>query len=210
MDDIDKLLAIAEDALSDDQPSLPSDLFKESPERADELRTMLKKRNGFFAFARSLHVFPVGIPKAGYDLVSWNSLVLWRQAYGSLIEGGVFFAENLFGDQYAIRGEQIYWLDRETGEMEPFSNTLEEWANIILADPNTVGYSIALRWQSEHGAISPGMRLFPKVPFVTGGDASLDNLFAGDSVNGLNFGGEFANQIRNLPDGTHLRIQIID
>src|SRR5690242_19113144 len=71
--------------------------------RGNELANLLTSRNGFVAFESALHVFPVGPVDEGYDLQQWNSPDLWRSAYGNLAEDALFFAEDIFGEQFCIR-----------------------------------------------------------------------------------------------------------
>jgi len=210
MEPVDRLLTFAGSILCKNEPYLPDDLLLLAGKHADDLIALLRRHNGFYAFANALHVFPAGTTLFGYGLTEWNSLGLWRYTYGDMADGCLFFAENLFGDQYVIREDQFFWFDHETGSLEPVSDTLTGWAKAILDDLDAVGYSVALKLQGEYGDIPAGMRLFPKIPFVTGGIACLDNLFLGRSVNGMNFGGELATQIRNLPDGAKIKIRIVE
>ena len=46
----------------------------------------------------------------------------------------------------------------------------------------------------------------PKVPFFLGGAYSMENLWAGDAVEGMRFKADLAMQTTNLPDGTQIRI----
>ncbi len=87
--------------------------------------------------------------------------------------GFLFFAENLFGDQFALRDNRVWLFDPETGVAELFADTLAGWASRILQDPEAVGFATALAWQQAYGDIPPGKRLFCKIPFVLGGQWTL-------------------------------------
>jgi hypothetical protein len=50
----------------------------------------------------------------------------------------------------------------------------------------------------------------PKVPFVLGGAFALDNLYAANTVESLRYRGDIAGQIRSLPDGTRIRLRILE
>jgi hypothetical protein len=209
-DSITKLLDHSGCALSVDYPILPPDLLGLGGSLVAELIELLKRRNGFYAFANALHVFPAGKTDTSYDLAAWNHPELWRSGYADLGEGCLFFAEGLFGDQYAIRSDKIYWFDLETGEMELIADTIFDWIDYLVHDPDSTGYSTAVAWQREYGPIPEGKRLFPKIPFVFGGEIEWDNLYLGDPVERLHFGGYTANQIRNIPNGTKIKIQVVE
>jgi hypothetical protein len=49
----------------------------------------------------------------------------------------------------------------------------------------------------------------PKIPFVAGGDYAVDNLYAGDAIKSLRYRGEFAVQIRDVPEGGKIRLKMI-
>src|SRR5690349_9916776 len=91
-----RLLSVASDALSShvdvDLPESP--LFR-------ELAELLSQRNGFYAFESALHVLGVGENVLGRSLDVWNSGTSWRADYGGLARGFTFFAEDIFGAQFA-------------------------------------------------------------------------------------------------------------
>ncbi|MEJ5384994.1 MAG: hypothetical protein WHS44_08965 [Fimbriimonadales bacterium] len=163
-------MAIAEPALCSEPPEAPPHLLALAGETgAEALLRLLRMKNGFYAFARALHVFPTCAQQEGFDLIAWNETSLWRGDYGAAAEGFLFFAENLFGDQFALRDNRVWLFDPETGVAELFADTLAGWASRILQDPETVGFATALAWQQAYGDIPPGKRLFSKIPFVLGG-----------------------------------------
>jgi len=51
-----------------------------------------------------------------------------------------------------------------------------------------------------------GHRLSPKIPFVMGGDYEVDFLYSIESVKAMRFRGSVAIQIRELPDGSKVRV----
>jgi hypothetical protein len=173
------------------------------------LRGVLGVCNGFYAFESALHVFPVGGDAMHMGLEHWNSPALWRFEYEDLAEGCWFFAEDVFGVQFCLKDEHIASFNPETGEVEPVADTLEEWAAKILKEYDCLtGYSLAHAWQQKNGALKPGMRLVPKVPFVLGGEFRVENLVVMDAVKGMRARGSLARQIRELPDGARIQYVI--
>src|SRR5579859_2790734 len=79
----------------------------------EELATFLTHKNGFYAFESALHVFPLETSGNALGLRQWNEDALWRSGYGGLAAGFLFFAEDVFGRQFAIGDEAIYSFDAE-------------------------------------------------------------------------------------------------
>ncbi|WP_020396257.1 hypothetical protein [Thiolinea disciformis] len=122
----------------------------------------------------------------------------------------LFFAEDVFGGQFCLRDSQIYTFDPETGAFEWLAHDLEGWAKAILSDYEMLtGYVFAHHWQEQHGSLLAGKRLLPKIPFVLGGEFILDNLYLGDAVTGMRFRASLAHQMKDLPNGTQIRFNII-
>lgn len=191
---------------------LPAAVRKQAGALGQELLEMLKVKNGFFAFDRALHVFPLGTANEGYDLVTWNSDELWRTAYGHLLAGReLFFAEDIFGEQFLIREDTIWRFDPETGDQEAFADTLDDWAYRILDEDHVeVGTLFANDWTYLNGPLDAKMRLVPRRLFTLGGAFELENLLAADAVKAMRFRGDFAQQVHDLPDGTEIELELTD
>jgi hypothetical protein len=176
-----------------------------------ELRDVLERKNGFYAFESALHFFPSGETVGQCTLEEWNSHDLWRRQYGSLADHHLFFAEDLFGGQFSIKGGMVFTFDPETGDSEPFADQLDAWADALLADYDVLtGFPLAHEWQMVHGPIPMGMRLIPKQPFALGGAFSIENLYLGDAVEGMRLRADIARQLERLPDGTRVAFRLTD
>jgi hypothetical protein len=169
---------------------------------------MLERKNGFYAFESALHVFPLtSEPVNGSSLVEWNSDSPWRNDYGDLTVGLLFFAENILQDQFCLSASGVLRFNAEAGGTKRMADSLENWAEIILRDyDHETRWTFAHGWQSENGPLPPGKRLMPKIPFFLGGSYSMENLWAGDAVEGMRFKADLAIQTKNLPDGSQVRI----
>ena len=206
-----KLLAIGSKSLTSYPPSLNQDILNLAGNLGKELESLLTNKNGFYCFESALHIFPSGEAKNTISLESWNSQDLWRKDYDSLAEKGLFFAEDIFGVQFCILDNKIVTFDPETGDTELIANNLEDWAKCILDDYEFLtGFSFAHSWQQRYGAIPPGKRLIPKIPFVLGGEFEIENLYALESIKGMQFRADLARQIKNNPDGTKIKFKIVD
>ncbi|MFQ6142198.1 hypothetical protein ACLMNJ_03855 [Streptomyces seoulensis] len=205
---MDKLISLAGPALG---VQGVSEYFTAEGRIGSDLNALLGRVNGFYAFESALHVFPVNSTGHSVDLEKWNASGLWRDAYGGMAEGCLFFAEDIFGGQFAIKDEVIYSFDPETGEDSPIAESLEDWADAILGDYEFLtGFPVAHEWQSLNGSIEDGLRLIPKRPFVLGGEFSARNMYVLDSVKAMRLRGDLAMQLRDLPDGATVKFKIVD
>lgn len=209
---IEKLLSIASPPLAPvyDSASLSDDLLRTST-RKGELLSLLAQKNGFYAFENALHVLPYwpaqSIQGRVMDIQAWNEPALWRGWYQGLLDGLIFFAEDAFGCQFGIRGEEIVSFDPESGEIEAVATSLNDWAGQLLLNYKTVtGQPVARAWQLVNGEIPQGKRLLPKIPFILGGQFDEENLIAADAVEGMRYRAELWLQLRDLPDGAQIRL----
>jgi hypothetical protein len=122
-----------------------------------------------------------------------------------------FFAEDVFGGQFAILEEKIVKFDPETGEVSTMATSLEDWAEQILSDIDfQTGYPVARAWQLENRPLRLGERLLPTRPFVLGGEFSVSNLSALNDAAGMEIRAELALKLRDRPDGTAIRYRVTD
>lgn len=206
---LSKLLEIASPALCDEVLQVPQPLLR-AKTLGDQLIELLNKRNGFYAFERSLHLFPIGCQTYHIDFESWNRDDSWRSNYGSIVNDYLFFAEDVFGSQFGLCDAHVCKFDPETGEIEVIAADLEEWATKILSDYEyETGYVLAHEWQEQHGPLAKGKQLLPKVPFVLGGAYEVENLYAADALKAMEFRADLWRQIRDLPDGAEVKLKII-
>ncbi|WP_156756944.1 SMI1/KNR4 family protein [Actinokineospora pegani] len=173
-----------------------------------ELERLLGLRNGFFAFESALLVFPWGGGGAVPSVQEWNSGESWRSLYPEIPDGVVFFAEDVFGEQFALTDGRVERFSPETGVFAAFAEDLGGWADHVLDDfANETGHPLAHAWQVANGALPTRVRLVPRIPFTLGGEYRLDNLVAMDRLSGIEYRAEIARQIRGLPNGTTVSLK---
>jgi hypothetical protein len=123
----------------------------------------------------------------------------------------LFFAEDAFGCQFCIANDKVNLFDPETGQFEELAETLDSWAKIIVGDYEyRTGYPLAHEWQIQNQPLQPGTRLLPNIPFVLGGKYELENLHVGGDAEGMVFRANIANQIKDIPDGGQITLEIIN
>lgn len=176
------------------------------------LEPLWNARNGFYAFESALHVYPL-VAGDGMELsiAEWNEPPLWRRAYGEMAVGHLFFAEDVFGGQFSLRAGEIFMFDPETGASHRVASDLEDWAEALLADYEFLtGYPVAHEWQARHGPLPPGHRLVPKLPFVLGGEYTIDNVYPVEAAEGMRLRGELGMQLLDLPDGSRVTYRVVE
>lgn len=210
-ENLKKLLSIASDSFSQEQARLAPEISRMAGTLARELEELLLEKNGFFAFEGALRVFPTCKTRQSIGLEDWNSAHLWLEYYSDLVDGCLFFAEDIFGGQFVLKNDSVHTFDPETANLEIMASSLEEWAEQLLTDYNYLtGYPLAHEWQANYGSLSFDSRLMPKVPFVCGGKFELENLAEINSVSSMRSRGNLAQQIFDLPDGAQIEFKIID
>jgi hypothetical protein len=202
-----RLLSIAHRPLSDANPGLPPATAAAAGPLAGELVDMLTARNGFFAFGPALHVFPCESSELSWGLVDWNMPGLWKHEYLSFVDPGLCFAEDIFGNQFSIKDGSVHYFEVETGALKTVAASLDEWADLILADDQLwTGWPFAERWAEHDAPVPPHVRLHPATPFVCGGSYEVDNLRPMDAAEMMAKWGSFARQIHRLPEGAQIKI----
>jgi hypothetical protein len=151
-----------------------------------ELKEFLDAFNGLLAYESALWMRSATDRPRG--LTDWNGSNGWRHDYEEMATGLFFFAEDVFGAQFAAAGDAIVSFDPETGQVQPLAS----------------GFPLAHEWQLRHRPLAIGERLIPKVPFVLGGEFTVDNLFVMRADRGMKLRANLAVQIRDLPDGTEI------
>ena len=210
-DSISKLLSICSNELAKPFDDIYGTLKLEPSSKFPDYVALLKMRNRFYGFESALHVFPRTHEQDDFNVFSWNEEKLWRESYGGMTDGHFFFAEDAFGGQFSLKEDGIYSFDPETGESQKMCENLSQWCDAILNDYDFLtGHSLMHQWQITHGKIKQNQRLVPVIPFVLGGEFSVKNLRAQQSVTAMRARGSIAVQIRDVPDGGPIKLNVDD
>jgi hypothetical protein len=193
----ERLLQIASPPLSASSPAREA---CPDTQLGEQLWKVLSRRNGFYALESALHVYPAADSR--------HPPLAWLNAYEDLTAGLHFFGEDIFGNQFVLRGDRVALFDAETGVIEEVARSLEEWAERLLSDDYWTGWSLAHQWQMQNGPLEPGHRLLPKLPFVLGGQFTAENLYSVAAAEGMNYRAGIALQIRGVPDGADITLKI--
>jgi hypothetical protein len=148
-----------------------------------QLAALLSSTNGFAVFNYGIQLFHCGPEGLGPELRHWNDDATWKHTYGTLADGLLCFAQDLFGVQFAIEDQLIVTFDPETADRHTIGESLDDWAEWLLAEPDERGaWSLATAWQKNHGPLDHNERLLPKTFFVFGGKYTGNNLTVSDAA----------------------------
>lgn len=159
-------------------------------------------------------MFPASPAPDSHDLAHWNATDLWRSAFGDADPGLLFIAENVLGEQFGICDEGVFMWDPETLECTRMAGDLQGWAAAVMADPDIeVGCSLTRRWQAVHGPLPSGQRIRPRFVLFAWKEvdySSLESYVAADAVELMIACADVGRQIRELPEGDQVRIQVLE
>jgi hypothetical protein len=124
--------------------------------------------------------------------------------------GLYFFAEDVFGNQFAFEDDRIVRYLAETGEREFCADSVADWIDSLLRDPDEeLGLWLLREWRSQNETpLDFNDHLCPKIPFILGGRHEAENLFSQDRVKSMLFKGDVAWQTRNVPDGGRIKLKV--
>ncbi|QDT39258.1 SMI1/KNR4 family protein [Stratiformator vulcanicus] len=180
-------------------PDLPDSI---TPRLQRELKSLYNNFNGFSAFGGAMHCFPSKASERT-DITSWNKNELWKNRYPIDLKHVLCFAQSIIGDQYCIVGEKVGRFDPETGDVEAIGTSLKEWFDVINEETDfATGRPLLLEREENNGLVPDHSLLIPKIPFVCGGQFSVDNVVAVEAVRAMRIRGGIASQIHGHPDGT--------
>ena len=135
---------------------------------------------------------------------AWYGERAFHRLYPAVFETDIPFAQDQLGDQYLIRGEEVFRLDAETGDVERFAADLGSF--LAGMDDDIADY---LNVGLEH-QLQPGFLLHAYPPFCfaeSGSGASLRPVPADELIR---FHADLAAQIRDVPEGGKVTLTVTE
>jgi hypothetical protein len=175
-------------------------------------RELLQRRNGGYFYGGALHVFGACREPVFHSLVQWNEPGLWREPYGDACEGLVFFAEDAFGDQFALDAAgKVYEFRAEQGAAEEIADDFDTWLLIAVEAPDELlGRGTFVRWVTQHGHLPHGSQLQAYPPFIFADDPEQVQLDAVEAVENMQFHAALAVQIAEIPAGARMKVEFTE
>jgi hypothetical protein len=167
-----------------------------------ELVSVLAELNGFIVHYGALHVRGASLKPEWHSLRSaWRGPQAFHVLYGALLSSDIPFAQDQLGDQFLMRGGQIYRLGAETGEVSSFCESLSAFLDGLAGDVETF-----LNVSFEH-TLQPGELLHAYPPFCVKGDSIATSLFPCPAPEVILVHAGLAKEIAELPDVTRIQIR---
>jgi len=164
--------------------------------------------NGGFFFGQSLQLYSLTQEEAFRNILNVNSVL--QTEFNFLFDGLFSFAQDIFGNQFAfnIDNGHIVLFNIETGTKEILAKGFKEWLNILVEDLEYyTGMSYEKEWKQNY-SIALNERLQPKIPFVIGGNYSIDNFYANSYPAYLLYNADISKQVFHLKDGEKVQLKI--
>ena len=174
-------------------------------------RRLLELANGAFLHGHALHLFGACAGPPWHSLSAWNAPDGWRRGYGSDTDGLTFFAEDAFGDQFAYsgRGGEVVSFEAELGRIIPAAPTFVDWLEEMIERPRAVlPVDVMEAQEIEHKHHRPGTQLFAYPPLCTAESREDVTIGHVDAIEAMRFRGQLALQLRAMPPGSRVKIEI--
>jgi hypothetical protein len=174
-------------------------------------RNLLERANGYVAYHGGLHVRGACMKPRWHSLrEAWFGQDAIHRLYPAVQESDVPFAEDALGDQFLLRDAVVHRLSAETGDVESLHVGLYDFDQAVRSDP--VDYLSLAPLENYHlqgGTLAPGQLLSVFPPFVLRTDRSDSSYRAIDSLDRRRSLAALARQLRELPDGAQVRINVV-
>lgn len=144
-----------------------------------------------------------------FSFIDINLMI--HEFYGAMIEGFQCFGCDIFANQFAFKDGLVFTINIETGDTKYVADSFKSFWELVYTDYDLItGRSIMNAWEDKYSTIEMGNRLTPKIPFVIGGEYSPENIYQSEIKSILGFNASLAKQIRDLPDGTPVQLEVVD
>lgn len=172
-------------------------------------KALLKRRNGGYFWGGALHIFGACAEPETHSLSRWNADDLWRQNFGDSASGLFFFAEDAFGDQFALDSKgKVFIFRAENGQVEELADDFEQWLLMAVHTPDELlGRPTFARWASSNGRLPYGHQLQAYPPFLFSDSDDEVELDAVEALDNMNFHAAIAQQLASIPEGARVRIE---
>ncbi len=164
--------------------------------------------DGGYFYNRSLQIYSVNKTNIYNDIIEVNEFL--RREYPNIVrDDEIFFAQEIFGNQFGFSPKGIIFFNIETGEKEIIGSTFSDWIDVLLDDLDFYsGHLIVEQWQNIHSVLSYDMRLCAIKPFVIGGAYEIENLYSCLFPQYISTNANIARQIYDLPEGTKVNLKL--
>lgn len=168
----------------------------------------LSKYNGGYFFQGALHLYGFDASKDWHDALLINAMVQKAYEPFSFSKTIYCFGCDLFFNQYGFFEGNVVMLEIYSGELTVLASSFDEWVALLAHEGDFYsGYSLLEKWTKERERLEKGERLAATIPFVVGGEYKIENLHLLRQDKLMAFAAFFANEIKDLPDGSNILLK---
>lgn len=174
------------------------------------ISTVLVDVNGFIAFDGAFHFRGICSEPRWHSLGQmWKSNRSLRQLFPAVIGSDVPFAQDALGNQFVLRGELVWQLDAETGQLESLKIDVHDFLGMLISSPaDVLPLSFLEQFKGGNVALEPGQLLSVYPPLCTAESSRGVSVRAIPANQRLEFLSDFAAQVAGLPDGSRVRVVV--
>lgn len=164
--------------------------------------------NGGFFLNSSLQFYSF-IKKEDFRNIEFVNSI-FQHSYGKLFSNLYTIAQDVFGNQFVFNKStnSFQFFNIETADAELMGQNFEEFIKKLLSDIDFYsGRDYKEMWNQD---MKPNQRLCPKKPFIIGGEYEVTNFYASEFPKYIEYFSDIAKQLHELPDGTPIKLRIIE
>jgi hypothetical protein len=175
-----------------------------------DLQQLLAQRNGFVAFRGGLHVRGACVEPRWHSLrAAMEGPESFAARFRTVKKDDVPFAQDVFGDQFVLRGEKVYKLDSYADQLEEVANGVVDFFGKVQQDPIALlELDHLTQFEGTGETLRPGELLMEWPPFVVSESRKGVSLRRIPAVERLEFLADIAKQLRGVADGTKVEFKI--
>ncbi|WP_400191388.1 SMI1/KNR4 family protein [Hymenobacter sp. B81] len=188
------------------EPVSDSATFKQLP---IELQHFLLRQNGVVAYLGGIHIRGCCHEPAWHSLREvWHGETAFHKIYPVVKETDIPFAQDAVGNQFLLRAGKVWFLDTETGQMEPLKVDFERFIVSVERFPNeALDLSAVATFRKVGTYLQPGELLAVYPPTCIQTDGDLMRLTRMPVETRLHSLADLFNQIRRLRPGQKIRLR---
>jgi len=176
----------------------------------DDLFEILWQVNGFVAYAGGLHV------RGMVDQPEWHSLehywtgeMALHKLFSGIEETDLPFGQDFLGNQFFLRGDDVWKLRGDTGEIRSMGVDLPHFLEAARQDPiEFLELHLLAKFSEAVGMLEPGRLVHTIPPLCMSREQNKLALKPAPIDGTIAFLAHFARQIEDVPEGMEVNLKL--
>jgi len=172
------------------------------------LQAFLREQNGVVAYFGGLHIRGCVSEPSWHSLnAAWQGETAFWRIYDEVREADIPFGQDCVGNQFLLRGDAVFLLDTETGELADLEVDFKHFLFGVEKYPlDALGMEPLRNFQQQGGVLRPGQLLSVYPPVCVATTEAKAKVQPQPAAERLSWLAAFYRQIKNLPDGQSIRL----